>query len=149
MQRLTEPGLGGLDVAAEVFGGGHDAVTAGQVESRTPVTLRFTEITEVQRDVGQADEYRDPFGGIVDERHLGLGQSALEIPAHEREFGAEQPDAAVFYRKEPDQLLGFGPVAQDDQHAREAGAELFDVHVRPEFLVQHQRGVVHPGPFGL
>ena len=28
-QGITESGLGGLDVAAEVFGGGHDAVTAG------------------------------------------------------------------------------------------------------------------------
>ncbi len=76
-------------------------------------------------------------------------RGAVEIPADERELGAEQPDAAVFDRKEPGQLLGFAPVAQDDQHAREAGAELFDAHVRPEFLVQHQRGVVHPGPFGL
>jgi len=29
LQRLTESRLRGLDVAAEVFGGGHDAVTAG------------------------------------------------------------------------------------------------------------------------
>ena len=28
-QRVTEPGLGGLDAAAEVFGGGDDAVAAG------------------------------------------------------------------------------------------------------------------------
>ena len=38
---------------------------------------------------------------------------------------------AVLYWQEPGQLLGFGPVAQDDQHAREAGAELLDAHVRP------------------
>jgi len=73
----------------------------------------------------------DPLGGAVDERHLGFGQSAVEIPAHECELGAEQPDAAVFYWKEPGQLLGFAPIAQDDQHAREAGAELFDAHMRP------------------
>ena len=139
-QRVTESRLGGLDVAAEVFGGGHDAVTAGaqvgircaaEVESRTPVTLRFAEIAEIKRDVGQADEHVDPLGGAADERHLGFGQSAVEIAAHERELGAEQADAAVLYRQEPDQLLGFAPVAQDDQHAREAGAELFDAHVRP------------------
>ena len=29
LQRLTESRLRGLDVAAEVFGGGHDAATAG------------------------------------------------------------------------------------------------------------------------
>jgi len=29
VQRLPEPGPGGLDVAAEVLGGGHDDVTAG------------------------------------------------------------------------------------------------------------------------
>ena len=55
-----EPCLGGLDVAAEVFGGGHDAVTAGaqvgirdagKVESRTSVALRFAEVAEVQRDI--------------------------------------------------------------------------------------------------
>ena len=58
--------------------------------------LRFAEIAEVERDVGQADEHVDPLGGAVDERHLGFGQGAVEIPAHERELGAEQPDAAVF-----------------------------------------------------
>jgi hypothetical protein len=73
----------------------------------------------------------DPLGGGVDERHLGFGQSAVEIAAHERELGAKQPNVAVFYRKEPDQLLGFAPVAQDDQHACEAWAELFDAHVWP------------------
>ena len=66
---------------------------------------------EAGRVDGQADEHRDPFGGIADERHLGFGQGAVEIPADERELGAEQPDAGVFYRKEPGQLLGFGPVA--------------------------------------
>ena len=119
-QGVAESGLGGLDVAAEVFCGAHDAVTAGaqagvggagQVESRTPVTLRFAEVAEVKRDVGQADQHVDPFGGIADERHLGFGQGAVEIPAHECELGAEQPDAGVFYRQEPGQLLGFGPVA--------------------------------------
>jgi hypothetical protein len=52
-QGITESRLGGLDVAAEVFCCGHDAVTAGaqvgirraaEVESRAPVTLRLTEI---------------------------------------------------------------------------------------------------------
>ena len=42
----------------------------------------------------------DPLGGAADERHLGFGQSAVEIPAHERKLGAEQPDAAVFYWEE-------------------------------------------------
>ena len=48
----------------------------------------------------------DPLGGAADERHLGFGQSAVEIPAHERKLGAEQRDAAVFYWEEPDQLVG-------------------------------------------
>ena len=39
----------------------------------------------------------DPLGGAVDERHLGFGQSTVEIPAHERKLGAEQPNTAVFY----------------------------------------------------
>jgi len=73
----------------------------------------------------------DPLGGAADERHLGFGQSAVEIPADERELGAEQPNAAVFYRKEPDQPGGFFPVAQDEEHSGKAGAELVDAHARP------------------
>ena len=157
-QRVTEPRLGGLDVAAEVFGGGHDAMAAGaqvgilsaaEVESRTPVTLRLAEIAEIKRDVGQADEHVYPLRGAAHERHLGLGLGAVEVASHERELRTKQADTAVLYRQEPDQLLGLGPVAQDDQHAGEAGAEFFDAHVRPQLLVQHERGVVHAGPLGL
>ena len=94
-QRVPESGLGVLDLAAEVFGGGHDAVTAGaqvgirrtgQVQSRTPVALRLAEITEIQCDVGQADEHMDPLFGAVDERHLGFGLRAVEVASHEREL---------------------------------------------------------------
>jgi hypothetical protein len=52
-------------------------------------------------------------------------------PADERELGAEQPNAAVLYRKEPDQPVGSVPVAQDEEHSGKAGAELVDAHVRP------------------
>jgi hypothetical protein len=37
----------------------------------------------------------------------------------------------LVYWKEPDQPVGFFPVAQDEEHSGKAGAELVDAHVRP------------------
>jgi hypothetical protein len=93
--------------------------------------LRLTEVSEIQCDVGQADEYVDPLRGAAYQRHLGFSLGAVKVAAYERKFRTEQADTAVLQRQDPGQLLGFGPVAQDDQHAGEAGAEFFDAHVRP------------------
>ncbi len=73
----------------------------------------------------------DPLCGAAYERHLGFRLSAVKVASHECELGAEQADTAVLCRQEPDQLLGFVPVAQDDQHARKVGADIFYAHVRP------------------
>jgi hypothetical protein len=94
-QCIAEPRHGGLDIAAEIFGGGHDAMTAGAqvgigcaagLESRTPIALRLAEITEIQRDVRQADKHVDPLRGAAHQRHLGFSLSAVKVAAHEREL---------------------------------------------------------------
>src|ERR1017187_7936977 len=105
-QRVTESRFGVLDIAAEVFCCGYDAVTAGtqvgircaaQVESRAPVTLCLTEIAEVKRDIREAYEYVYPLCGAAYKRHLSFSLSAVKIPPHERELRTKQANTTVLH----------------------------------------------------
>src|SRR6266545_1898312 len=87
--------------------------------------------------------------GAAYQRHLCLGLSSFEVPPHKLKLRTKQADAAILDRQKPYQPPGFVPIAEHDQNLGKMWPKLFYFHMRPQFLVQHERGMVHAGPLCL
>jgi len=52
-----------------------------------------------------------PVGGAVDERHLSLGLSSVEVPPYKLKLRTKQANTAVLDRQKLNQPFGLVPVA--------------------------------------